>query len=206
MHTEENICHLSLLEEDPTQIKLCIEPTTLCSSPTTEVRSKYFSIIVSEGRKDSKSSQSSGSSMPSQNHLVLLGKYIMQNMMVGVDPTLRMLAFHGEGTKDPEKHLLICDTIWTVNIVQLEMTFRDHALLWYMKYQIMTLAGQTRTLAEVRKDLLKEFQKPKSKSQCITELKEIKKIMNELVWDYDQIFKILKDRLTFQIPYEQHRE
>jgi hypothetical protein len=30
--------------------------------------------------------------------------------------------------------------------------------------------------------------------------------MNELVWDYDQIFNILKDRLTFQILDEQHRE
>jgi hypothetical protein len=91
-------------------------------------------------------------------------------------------------------------------IVQLEMTFRDHALLWYMKYQTTTPAGQTRTLADVRQALLKEFQKPKSESQCITEMKEIKKIVNESVWDYDQRFKILKDRLTFQIPDEQHRE
>jgi hypothetical protein len=61
-------------------------------------------------------------------------------------------------------------------------------------------------LAEVRQALLKEFQKPKSQSQCITELKEIKQIVNESVWDYNQRFKILKDRLTFQIPDEQHRE
>jgi len=30
--------------------------------------------------------------------------------------------------------------------------------------------------------------------------------VNELVWDYDQIFKILKDQFTFQILDEQHRE
>jgi hypothetical protein len=184
-------------------------------SPRTEVRSEALSIIVSEGSKDSsKSSQSSGSSMSSQNQLVLSGKNTMQNMMAGVDPTLRMLVFHGAGTEDPEQHLFICETIWTVknvqdddvNIVQLEMTFRDRALLWYMKYQTTTPVGQTRTLAEVRQALLKEFQKPKSESQCITELKEIKQIVNESVWDYDQRFKILKDRLTFQIPDEQHRE
>jgi hypothetical protein len=81
-----------------------------------------------------------------------------------------------------------------------------HALLWYMKYQNTTPMGQTRTLEDVRQALLKEFQKPKSESQCITELKEIKKIVNESVWDYDQRFKILKDRLTFHIPDEQHRE
>jgi hypothetical protein len=93
-----------------------------------------------------------------------------------------------------------------VKIAQLAMTFRDCALLWYMKYQTTTPVGQTRTLADVRQALLKEFQKPKSESQCITELKEIKQIVNESVWDYDQRFKILKDRLTFQIPDEQHRE
>jgi hypothetical protein len=37
-------------------------------------------------------------------------------------------------------------------------------------------------------------------------MKEIKQIENESVLEYDQIFKILKDRLTFQIPDEQHRE
>jgi hypothetical protein len=66
--------------------------------------------------------------------------------------------------------------------------------------------GQARTLADIRKSLLKEFQKPKSESQCITELKEIKQLQNESVWDFDQRFKILMDRLTFQIPDEQHRE
>jgi hypothetical protein len=174
-----------------------------------------LSIVVSEGSKDSsRSNQSSGSSTLSQNQLVLSGKNIVQNTMVGVDPTLRMPLFQGVGSEDPEQHLFICDTIWTVKnvqdddvkIVQLEMTFRDHALLWYMKYHNTTPVGQTRTLAEVRQALLKEFQKPKSQSQCITELKEIKKIVNESVWDYDQRFKILKDRLTFQIPDEQHRE
>jgi len=35
-------------------------------------------------------------------------------------------------------------------------------------------------------------------------MKEIKQIVNESVWDYDQMFKILKDWLTFQILDEQH--
>jgi len=61
-------------------------------------------------------------------------------------------------------------------------------------------------MVEVRQALLKEFQKPKSDSQCIIEMKEIKRIVNESVWDYNQRFKILKDRLAFQIPDEHHRE
>jgi hypothetical protein len=134
--------------------------------------------------------------------------------MAGVDPTLRMLVFHEPGLEDPQQHLFICETTWTVKniqdddakIAQLEMTFKDHTLLWYMKYHTTTPMGQTRTLVDVRQALLKELQKPKSESQCITEMKEIKQILNELVWDYDQIFKILKDHITFQILDEQHRE
>jgi hypothetical protein len=138
----------------------------------------------------------------------------MQYTMVGVDPTLRMLVFHGAGTKDLEQHLFVCEAIWIVKkvqdddmkIVQLVTTFRDHVLLWYMKYQSTAPVGQARTLADIRQALLKEFQKLKSESQCIMELKEIKQLQNESVWDFDQRFKILMDRLTFQIPDEKHRE
>jgi hypothetical protein len=48
---------------------------TLCASPRIVVRSEAFSIIVSEGSKDSsKICQSSGNSTLSQNQLVVLGK------------------------------------------------------------------------------------------------------------------------------------
>jgi hypothetical protein len=145
---------------------------------------------------------------------VLLGKNTAKNTMAGVDPTLRMPLLQGVGSKDPEQHLFICDTTWTmkkvqdddVNFAQLAMNLRDCALLWYMKYHNTTLVGLTKKLAKVRQALLKEFQKPKSQLQCIAELKEIKQIVNEALWDYDQRFKILKDRLTFWIPNEQHRE
>jgi hypothetical protein len=40
-----------------------------------------------------------------------------------------------------------------------------------MKYHTTTPVGLTRTLTEVRQDLLKEFYKPKFESQCITEIK-----------------------------------
>jgi hypothetical protein len=66
--------------------------------------------------------------------------------------------------------------------------------------------GQARSLDEIKQDLLREFQKPKSESQCITKIKEIKQKEGETIWDYDQRFKILLDRLTFQIQDVQHRE
>jgi hypothetical protein len=89
---------------------------------------------------------------------------------------------------------------------QLETTFRGHALVWYMKLQSTTPLGQTRTLLEITQALLKEFKKPKSESQYITELKEIKQVQTESVWEFDQRFKDVMGRLTFQIPNQQHRE
>jgi len=75
-----------------------------------------------------------------------------------------------------------------------------------MKFQTTTLAGDVRTLDDIKNALILEFKKPKSESHCITKLKEIKQGSNESVWDYDQRFKSLMDRLTFQIPTQQHKE
>ena len=56
-----------------------------------------------------------------------------------------------------------------------------------MKY---TLA-HIRTLVEVRAAMIKEFKKPKSESQCITKLKDIKHLPTESVWDFDHKLKPL---------------
>jgi hypothetical protein len=47
-------------------------------------------------------------------------------------------------------------------IAQLEITLRDRALTWYMKYNGSALEGKLRSLTEIKRDLLKEFQNPKS--------------------------------------------
>ena len=66
--------------------------------------------------------------------------------------------------------------------------------------------GQNRTLAQVRATLIGEFKKPKSESQCITELKEIKQKPTELVWEFDQKLKTLLDQVSFDITIQQHQE
>jgi hypothetical protein len=66
--------------------------------------------------------------------------------MKGVDNTLRLLEFLGEGSKDPEQYLFVCKTIWAaknvqdeaLKIVQLVRTFRGCARVWYMKLQSTT--------------------------------------------------------------------
>ena len=54
--------------------------------------------------------------------------------------------------------------------------------------------------------MIKEFKKPKSESQCITELIDIKQLPTELVWDFDQKFKALIDQVSFEFALEQHKE
>ena len=54
--------------------------------------------------------------------------------------------------------------------------------------------------------MIKEFKKPKSESQCITELKDIKQLPIESVWDFDQKFKALIDQVSFEFVLEQHKE
>jgi hypothetical protein len=84
--------------------------------------------------------------------------------------------FHGTSRDDAEQHWFTCEAIWSMKritdkatkITQLETTFRDRALMWYMKYKDITPAGQPRSLVEIKQDILREFQKTKSKSQCIT--------------------------------------
>ena len=68
-----------------------------------------------------------------------------------------------------------------------------------MNYKSMTPTRQNCSLADIKEGLIREFQKLHLESQCIMELKEIKQGLNEYVWDFDQRFKILKDRLTFEI-------
>ena len=51
-----------------------------------------------------------------------------------------------------------------------------------------------------------EFIKPKSESQYIIEIKEIKKSLAEFVWDFDQWFKTLMDKVSFHMSDVQHKE
>ena len=51
-----------------------------------------------------------------------------------------------------------------------------------------------------------DFRKPKSESQCLTEIKEIKKALVESVWDFDQRFKTLMAKVSVHMSDVQHKE
>ena len=73
-----------------------------------------------------------------------------------------------------------------------------------MKFSTST--QQPKTIHKIKDKLKKEFKKPKSKSQCITKLNEIKQMPHESVWDFDQRFKTLLGQVNFAFPMQQHQE
>jgi hypothetical protein len=118
---------------------------------------------------------------------------------------MRLPIFRGDGSEDLDQHWFLCDVVWNIKNVtdeavkrtQFSTTLRDHALRWYMK--LVKGLAQPKPLNVIKNALITEFKKPKSESQCITELKEIKQKVDKPVWEFDQRFKTLTGRLTFQI-------
>jgi hypothetical protein len=86
--------------------------------------------------------------------------------MAGVDPTIQLPKFHGEGSEDPEKHLFICENIWAAKqiidedtkVVQLAITFKNCALDWFMSLAVNNPQGAPTTITDVKKELINEFQ------------------------------------------------
>ena len=127
---------------------------------------------------------------------------------------MKLPIFHGNGIEDPQQYWFLCEAIWTarqtidddVKKRQLETTLRGCALEWLMRFMWVPQGGTMKRLDEIRMGLFKEFKKLKSKAQYITELKEIKQFPNETIWDFDQRFKTLMARVSFQMSDVQQKE
>ena len=97
--------------------------------------------------------------------------------MAHMNDDIKLLVLKGTGSEDPEQFWFLCKAVWTAkNIMdqdirraQLVTSFRDRDLTWFMKFS----STQNHALDDIKAAMIKEFKKPKSKSQCITELKEI---------------------------------
>ena len=93
---------------------------------------------------------------------------------------MRLPIFRGDGSEDPYQHWFLCEAVWNIKSItdeaikrtQFNTMLRDHALRWYMK--LVQGLAQPKPLNEIKNMLIVEFKKPKSDSQCITEIKEIK--------------------------------
>ena len=125
------------------------------------------------------------------------------NHVTGTRWLMKLNVLRGTRLEDLDQHWFPCKAMWNVKQVtdnnvkmeQLTTMFRDRALNQFMKYT----EGQARTLQEVKVALTADFKKPKSESQCITKLKEIKQKLTETIWKFNQKFKIHLDQVSFVI-------
>jgi hypothetical protein len=89
--------------------------------------------------------------------------------------------------------------------MQLVITLRDCALDWYMSLDANSPQGVPKTIADMKKLLVNELQKPRLEYQYMNELIETRKKLGESIWDIDQTFKCLKVKLKYSITDMQHR-
>jgi hypothetical protein len=187
------------------------EPKNLGTAPIAEVSTTtphvVLAVLSSQSNQSSqsyKSTQSTVTSSPLHNQSRILGRSMVDEM--------RLPIFRGDRSEDPDQHWFLCKAVWSINKVneeavkraQFSTTLRDCTLSWYMKFA--KGVAQPKPLNDIKIALSAEFKKPKSESQCITKLKEIKQRVVEPVWEFDQRFKTLRCRLSFQIPDEQTNE
>ena len=100
-----------------------------------------------------------------------------QSNMAHVNDDIKLPIFKGIGSEDLEQFWFLCEAVQTAkNIMdrntrraQVVTSFRDRGLTWFMNFS----NTQNYALADIKKVMIKELKKPKSESQCITELKEI---------------------------------
>jgi hypothetical protein len=151
-------------------------PKTLGTVQTIEV-----SIINTPIGSTTLSNQSNHSSQTAQSIITSSPPHTQtRNLGRSMADEMRLPIFRGDGSKDPDQHWLLCDAIWNiknftdevVKRTQFSTTLRDRALRWYMK--LVQGLSQPKPLNEIKNALTTDFNKPKSKSQCIIELKEIK--------------------------------
>ena len=132
--------------------------------------------------------------------------------MAGND--IKLSIFNGNGLEDPEQHWFQCESIWIMWRVQYEgkecdqmiTTLRGCALDWYMKFSRVPIGVTHKIVDQIRAGWIDEFRNPTYESQCITKIKEIKKLSTESVWEFDQIFKTLMDKVSFQMSDVQQKK
>jgi hypothetical protein len=160
-------------EGSPFQIRISVEPTTPCTTNITEKEKAVNQQVISgrrffSGRGSSRKSVSSTSS--SQVYTPRGGGSSTNFTMAGQYPTIKLPEFRGDGSDDLEKKLFICEKLWEIKqitdedtkVAQLEITFRDHTLDWYLGISTNNPIGTLTTVEDVKRQLINEFQKPSS--------------------------------------------
>jgi hypothetical protein len=160
---------------DPIHINVCVEHINPCATNTLKktpsFRQPNFGRRKIAGSTSTQGTTTRGASSRKTSQVSTpRGGSSSTFKIAGHDPTIRLLEFKGEVSEDPKKHLLICENIWEAKqiidedskLTQLAITLRDHALNWYMSLATNNPPGTTRTIADIKKLMINEFQKPSS--------------------------------------------
>jgi hypothetical protein len=183
-------------------INVSVEPINPCVTNTPKrtppFRQPKFRRSQTIGSTSTQGTTNGGVSSGSTSQVsTLQGGSSSSFRMARHDPTIRLPEFRGEATEDPEKHLFIYAKIWEEKqitdedskLAQLAIMLRDCALEWYMSLDANTAPGMTRTLTDIKKLFINEFQKLSSEDQYMNEMIELRQKLREFVWDIDQRFK-----------------
>ena len=124
---------------------------------------------------------------------------------------LKLPTFKGAGDEDMDRFWFVTESVWTVQNItndsvkqaQLSLDFEERALDWYMGY-----IGEhvNATIDEIKTTLNQQFKKPKSYSQIVNKLKDIKQGPSESVWEADQRLKKAIREGGFKYDDKQHTE
>jgi hypothetical protein len=82
-------------------------------------------------------------------------------------------------------------------LAKLVITLRDRALDWYMSLDMKSSPETKRTLKNINKLLINEFQKSSSEDQYMNEMIKARQKPGESVWEIDERFKRLKGKLKY---------
>jgi hypothetical protein len=156
----------------PIHISFSVEPINPCAT-NTPIRTPPFRQPNFGRRKTTRSTSTQGTTTGGESSESFIqvstprGGSGSTFRIARHDPTIRLLEFKGELSEDPEKHLFICENICEAKhitdedtkIAQLAITQRDRALDWYMSLAANSSPGTTKTIGDIKKLLIHEFQK-----------------------------------------------
>jgi hypothetical protein len=175
-------------------IGVSVEPINPCATKTPKrtppFRQPNFSGRNTAGSKSTQGSTTGGASLGSISQVsTLRGGSSSSFNMERYDPAIRLPKFKGEASKEPKKHLFICENIWEAKqiidedtkLVQLAITLRDRTLDWYMSLATNNPLGTTKTIMDIKKFSINEFQKPSSDDQYMNKMTEIRHKTRESV-------------------------
>jgi hypothetical protein len=172
---------------NPIHINVNVEPIKPCATNTPKrtplFRQPDFERRTTAGSTYTQGKTTGGSSSRNTSQVSTSRRGSSSSFrMAGHDPTIRLPEFKGEALEDLEKHLFICEKIWEekqityedTKLAHLAITLRDSALDWYMSLATNNPPGTIKTIADIKKLMINEFQKPSSEDQYMNEMIKIR--------------------------------